>query len=218
MYDQKYFVEACQNITAGYTPGGKKENTFYSGVALAKMLQQIGAIQQNDTILDVGSGNGRLAMGLYQLNYQYYIGLEIIPQCVEFCRKTFRDAPGYQFLNTHNENRHYHKGLKTAEDVSYPVISSTIDSVIAMSFFSHTGTLNVARRHIAQIKFACKPYGRFYSTWFFGKPNSSEAKTVYDRKAIQDLFDFFGLTILDEGELYGIGNQNQTTLLARFNS
>lgn len=216
MLTDNYFIEACKHINAGYTPGGNKIHTYSSGITLALLLQKIGAIQENDVILDVGSGNGRLAMGLYKLGYRQYFGLEIIPQCVEFCKKTFAPEPGFKFIRLENSNHHYFQGKKSAEDVSYPIPDNSIDVAVALSFFSHTGTLQVARRHLDEIKRVCKPGSKVYSTWFFGDSNPAESKTVYKRSVVDDLFCEVGLTILSEGDLHGTADQNQITLLAKF--
>lgn len=180
----------CEKISAGYTPGGRKDMTYASGLELARILSSLGVWRRKDTIVDVGAGNGRLAMGLYGHGYQgAYIGLEIIKPCVDFCRMAFRGITGFEFVHVDVKNGHYWgKGTLSPERVVYPVRSNYADVVIAESVFSHTGTLEAARHIYGEMVRMCKPSGLIFSTWRFGKRDTSEAATNYDRTEIADLF------------------------------
>ena len=178
----------CRNITAGYTPDGKKEETYASGVELAKLLSDLGVWKDGDRIVEIGSGNGRLAMGLYGHTVEYQ-GLEIIEPCVTFCQAAFRGIPGFAFRHVDMKNGRYwyHGALDPAKD-SYPVEDGWADVVLALSVFSHTGTLAVANHLYSEMVRIAKPGGLVFTTWYFGRPDESERKTVYDRSAVNHLF------------------------------
>ena len=211
MLDDAYFVEACKNISAGYTPGGSREATYWTGIQIAKRLVEMCKPKVDDLIVDLGSGNGRLAMGLYKLGFLNYTGLEIIPECVWFCQKTFRSVAGYKFFRQPNTNAHYYQGRAEPEDVAYPIATGTADLVAAFSFFSHTGSHKVAERHLKEIKRICKPDSTVFTTWFFNDDEElKESKTVYSKTVIERMFRDTGLLTIDEGTIHGVGGQDQT--------
>lgn len=212
--NEGYFIEACKKIKAGYTPGGSKAETYHSGVKLANMLLDDGFITPSDRVLDVGCGNGRLAMGLYSIGLDTYTGMDIIPQCIEFCRDTFKGT-GYRFYKLNNRNSHYHDGELAPHDVKYPISSNSIDIVIAFSFFSHTATVRVAQAHLAEIKRVLRSGGVLFSTWFFGYPREDEKLSIYSRIEIDLLLQNSGFSFLEQGSLHGSGNLFQTTLAHR---
>ena len=188
MRTPEQWVEICQGITAGYTPGGRKEDTYPSGVILADILYRLGVWQPGDSIVDIGSGNGRLAMGFYGQDITY-TGLEIIKPCIEFCQEAFRDIPGFEFIHVDLQNGHYWgKGAIKPGVQQYPVASHSADVVIAESVFSHTGTIAIARWLYGEMTRIARPGGKLFSTWFFGEPDESERKTVYRRSEVEDLF------------------------------
>jgi SAM-dependent methyltransferase len=188
MRTPEQWIEVCRGITAGYTPGGRKEDTYSSGVILANILYGLGVWQPGDSIVDIGSGNGRLAMGLYGQDITY-TGLEIIEPCVEFCQQAFEDVPNFRFIHVDFQNGHYWgKGAILPGQQQYPIPSAYADVVIAESVFSHTGTLAVARWLYGEMVRIVKPGGKLFSTWFFGEPDESERRTIYSREEVSDLF------------------------------
>lgn len=204
----QYFIDQCKNITAGYTPGGKKEDTFSSGVLLAGLFAHL---PRDTAFLDVGSGNGRLAMGLYSLGFRNYTGLEIIPQCVSFCNKVFVNEHSFRFIHFLDANaRYYDNHSKTI--LRYPVENASIGCVAAISLFSHLGTLATVDHHLTQIARVIEPNGFFFSTWFFGTPVADAKLSVFDRTDIEKLLAKHSFNVTGEGSLYGTEDMRQTTL------
>lgn len=178
----------CSNITAGYTPDGKKETTYASGVELANLLLELGVWKDGDRIVEIGSGNGRLAMGLYGHPVEY-LGLEIIKPCVTFCQEAFREIPGFAFKHVDMRNgRYWYSGALDPAKEPYPVADHEADVVLALSVFSHTGTLAVANHLYSEMVRIAKPGGKVFTTWYFGEPDESERKTVYKRSSVNHLF------------------------------
>lgn len=186
----KQWEQLCQSILGGYTPGGSKEATYYTGILLADFLYQHGVWREGDTIVDLGCGNGRLAMGLYARDAKVtYVGLEIIKPSVDFCVNAFAGIGGYSFKHVDVHNQHYWaKGKINPLSVQYPVETHSADVVIAQSVFSHTGTIPVAKHIYAEAVRMCTKEGRVFTTWFFGQPVTDESKTVYDKAAVYDWF------------------------------
>lgn len=189
--------EVSKKISAGCIPGGKRELIYDLGVEVVGRLSKINAWQQDDTVIDIGCGNGRYAMGFYGHRINY-IGVDIIKPCIEFCKMAFEDMPNFRFIHIDVRNGHYWPdGKLSPKEAVYPVQSGIADLVIAGSVFSHTGTLEVARHIYSELVRMCKVGGRIFSTWYFGEPDTRERRTVYSRSSVDSLFT----NVLWEGDL-----------------
>jgi SAM-dependent methyltransferase len=158
------------NVTAGYTPGGKARNIPSSGKVIVEFLQKLGILQDGVSILDVGAGNGRLAIGLHfsTLRDYSYHGLEIIKPCVEFCQLAFNNEPHFRFSHLDIYNAHYWpNGTQKPLEAIYPVESASTDVVIANSVFTHVANSAEAAHYLNEMLRVLKPDGTLYATWSF---------------------------------------------------
>ena len=94
------WLALCLQVSAGFVPGGKKERMFDTGVTMAKFLVDNGLAWDGCHILDLGCGNGRLAMGFTEIvpgiNYH---GVEIIRECIKFCNMAFEAHNNFHFYH-----------------------------------------------------------------------------------------------------------------------
>lgn len=184
------------NFQGGYTPGGKAADLYASGQTLAAMLARWGVWKRGDVIADVGCGNGRLAMGLLKAGVIYY-GLDVAANSIQFCRKAFSGVGGFIFYHLDVRNAHYApNGAMDPAYVSYPLQSELVDVVVANSLFSHTETLEVADRNLAEMHRVLKPGGRLFATWRMVPPlaavDTSADHTNYRREDVLGLLDKHG--------------------------
>jgi SAM-dependent methyltransferase len=157
------------NVTAGYTPGGEARNIPSSGLAIVNFLQARGILRDSINILDVASGNGRLAIGLDLSAIQRYgyHGLEIIKPCVEFCQRAFNNKPYFHFSHLDIYNAHYWPTGAPWQQARYPVQDNTIDVVLANSLFTHVEGVSEAQHYLSEMVRVLKPGGTLYATWSF---------------------------------------------------
>lgn len=162
---------SAARFRGGYTPGGKARDLFSSGQALAKLLHGWGVWQPGDVLVDVGCGNGRLAMGLVKAGVTYY-GLDVIENSILFCREAFIGYKGFYFHHLPVHNEHY--APLSEQDpalVTYPLADGMADVVVANSLFSHTETLAIAHRNLLEMHRILKPGGKLFSTWRLVPPH-----------------------------------------------
>lgn len=160
------------NFQGGYTPGGKARDLYKTGRALARLLRDWGVWRRDDVIVDVGCGNGRLAMGLIGEGVTYY-GLDVVRKSIDFCRTAFDGYGPFRFYHLDVCNGHYNpQGKHQAQSVTYPLADHVADVVVANSLFSHTETTQIARRNLQEMNRILKVGGRLFTTWRLVPPLS----------------------------------------------
>ncbi len=194
------YLDACKNITAGFIPGGKKEQTYWSGKVLATWLLHEGILRDNLRILDIGAGNGRMAMGIFEtgLRVVRYVAIDNISQCVNFMRETFKRNVWFEAYHADVRNdRYYSQGLVDPRNYKFPFGDGIFDLVICMSFFSHTGTYAVLKNYLGEIRRMMDNDGLLLATFFFAKGDEeesfNESKTIYNPMEIEAIIDDMNL-------------------------
>ncbi len=180
------------NVTAGYTPKGDAINIPETGVAIANFLSDLMIINPGDSILDVGNGNGRLAIGLSltATNFTYH-GLDVIKPCVEFCQRAFAEDHRYQFTHLDVANQHYWAhGKGKQEQVRFPVPDHSIDTVIAFSLFTHLDTRAASQHYLAEMQRVLRPGGTLFATWSF--TSMVDNVTLNAKHAVYHINDVIG--------------------------
>ncbi len=160
-------------------------------------LLQKGVIQEGNFVLDIGSGNARMGLGLQAYPIGKYIGLDPIQASIQFSKAALGKDKRFSFKWVDWKNEQYNpKGKLDPAALRLPVKSQTVDAVLCMSLFSHLETLSVAQRYVDEIFRVLKPGGRFFSSWFRSPPNAVTAsafRTVYPEPEIRQIMAKFVL-------------------------
>lgn len=140
-----------------------------TGAILAQEAIRFCSIRPEASVLDVGCGTGRVAIGLLDhLGKQgRYAGLEVDPRRVRWCQNTLaRKYPNFSFHHMDVRNRLYHPhGTLFPEQVRLPWDSAQFDVVLLFSVFTHLLPAAV-ERYSSEIARLLKPGGRTLITWF----------------------------------------------------
>jgi SAM-dependent methyltransferase len=148
-------------------------------------LLHAGVFRPGDRVLDVGAGNGRLAIGLIEAGASSYVGLEIIQGSVNYGRKAFAGYPSVNFELFDVRNAMYNPGGKMEPDsVIFPFADATFECVVASSLFTHLERPAVVERYVSETARVLTADGRAAMSFFLSPPNP-----VSPPSAVRSVFD-----------------------------
>lgn len=125
-----------------------------------------GGLLPTHTVLDIGSGIGRIALPMMDYLKGEYQGFDAVKTGVDWCQKHISSRkPNFRFeyIELHND-LYNSKGIRASEFV-FPYQNQAFDFVCAISVFTHLQP-NETENYIRQIKRVMKPGGRAVLTFF----------------------------------------------------
>ncbi len=159
---QKPMVPPKRKIFIG---GGDFESI---GRAFLESLTEHTNIQPDSKVLDVGSGQGRMALPLtsYLAPEGEYCGIEIVESAIDWCNNEYSKYPNFHFIHANVFNEHYNKsGAVKANNYKFPFEDDTFDVVFLTSVFTHMFPDDVTN-YLSEIYRCLKPNGRCLITFF----------------------------------------------------
>jgi SAM-dependent methyltransferase len=152
---------------------------------------ELGGLRPEHSVLDVGSGCGRMAVPLLDyLTSGTYDGIEIMKKSVTWCRRAITARhPNFRFHHADVLNREYNpKGCAKAEEYRFPFPERTFDFVLLTSVFTHMLPAS-AENYLREIARVLKPGGRCLITWFLLHETSRKLCTN-EKSQLNFQFDF----------------------------
>lgn len=149
--------------------GDKDDAQFVAtGRALADRLRAHG-LRDEHAVLDVGSGYGRLAVGLLTTGFPgRYLGIDILKRPVAWCQRSLSPYTEGRFRFRHldvRNGRYNPDGVVAASDLRFPAQRASHDFVAVFSVFTHMYEADILR-YLSEIRRVLKPGGRAVTTWF----------------------------------------------------
>ena len=143
---------------------------------LFNLVTKHGQLERTHSVLDLGSGCGRLAIPLtsYLNRDALYSGLDIVEPMVDWCRTEITSRFGnFKFYHADLHNTDYrHKGSRAAEFV-FPFADASFDYIVATSLFTHL-VPDSARQYLRESARVLKPNGRMLATFFVLLPDQPD--------------------------------------------
>lgn len=139
-----------------------------TGYEFLRYFTEFGGLKPDHSVLDVGSGIGRMAIPLSNyLKKGHYEGVEIVEKGVDWCQKNITPRhPNFTFRHANIHNKLYNKaGVIKASEYKFPFADESFDFIFLTSVFTHMLPEDV-RHYIAEISRVLKKTGRVLSTWF----------------------------------------------------
>jgi SAM-dependent methyltransferase len=156
-----------------------KDDAFYLASAereAARLAERFGCTTES-RVLDIGCGQGRLAIGLARrVGPVHYLGLDIHRPSIEWCRRHIeRHHPTFRFqaLDVHNE-RYNPGGTPIRSGFRFDLPDSSIDIAYLYSVFSHMTETDM-RAYLSDLRRLLAPGGGVFMTAFIeeGVPDIS---------------------------------------------
>jgi len=157
-----------------------------TGFEFLRYFTEYGGLKPEHSVLDVGSGIGRMALPLTNfLKKGRYEGIEIVPKGVDWCQKNITPRhPNFTFHHADINNKLYNKrGTVKASEYQFPFENESFDFVFLTSVFTHMLTEDVAQ-YVKEISRVLKKNGRVFSTWFL-LTDESKACMAKNPEALQ---------------------------------
>jgi SAM-dependent methyltransferase len=126
-----------------------------------------------DSVLEIGSGAGRLAIALADVLGEdgRYEGFDIVPAAIRWCQEEITPRyPNVRFEVADIHSRQYNPhGGDPAASFTFPYADEDFDYTLAMSVFSHMRPDGMAR-YLAEASRVLRPGGRLLATYFVVDP------------------------------------------------
>jgi SAM-dependent methyltransferase len=149
---------------------GEDDDAFRRiGDGIVEDMIELCALRGDASVLDVGSGYGRVAHSLWRHGFEgTYLGLEILSRHVAWCSDTLTPASGGQFefghLDVRNE-RYNAGGAMAASEATFEVSDDVVDVAVLTSVFTHMYAAEI-ERYLAELARVLRPGGRALTTFF----------------------------------------------------
>jgi SAM-dependent methyltransferase len=135
-------------------------------------------------LLDVGSGYGRLAIGLVSSDFTgQYLGFDILRPHVRWCRRNLTPYTSDRFRFRHldiRNSRYNPKGVVLAPDARFPADDNSHEWAAVFSVFTHMYEADI-RRYLAELRRVLRPGGNALTTWFLFDDERLSRATDPDR-------------------------------------
>lgn len=127
-----------------------RDDNFFVESAKSEVdrLVKIGGLTQHSTVLDIGSGQGRLAIGLIDSfpDLKGYYGLEVSQSSVSWCKHNLSAFHNnFKFIHYDIKNERYNPhGVPFRPPIQMPFREKSFDVVFLYSVFTHMRSADIS--------------------------------------------------------------------------
>jgi len=161
-------------------------------------FKEVGQLKPDETVLDVGCGQGRMAIPLTSyLRNGHYEGMDIVNRGIEWCRKKITPKhKNFNFQVADIYNKFYNPtGKYKSSEYTFPYPNASFDFIFLTSVFTHMLPADV-ENYLKEISRVLKPGGRCMITWFI-QNEESQRLAAENQSSMNFQYDFENYTTTD---------------------
>ncbi|MEP7321757.1 MAG: class I SAM-dependent methyltransferase [Saprospiraceae bacterium] len=147
-------------------------NFIHQGLEWKQLFIDQAGLLPEQSVLDIGSGIGRIAIGLTKFLKGNYEGFDAVKLGVDWCQKNISPVHSnfhFQFIDLFNDL--YKSGGKSATNFTFPYKTDQFDFACAISVFTHM-IPDELENYIKELNRVLKSGGRAVLTFFILDPES----------------------------------------------
>jgi SAM-dependent methyltransferase len=174
-----------------------QSNFIRDGEYFVELLKKHARLRENHSVLDIGSGMGRLAIPLtaYLKKDGSYEGFDVVKKATDWCSSTIQNKfPNFHFKHVPLHNDLYVKTGEKAAQFKFPYTNNQFDVMAAFSVFTHMLPDEIENYLIESAR-CLKPGGRVFFTFFY---LDSEIKNDNSETDFQFRHHFESYSLMDE--------------------
>ena len=136
------------------------------GAEYARLFKELGGLEPDHDVLDVGSGSGRMAYALAGWLRGRYEGFDVVPEAVEWCQANIAARhPNFRFRVADIRSERYNPGgASDAASYRFPYDDASFDFAYLTSVFTHLQRPAV-ERYVSELARVLRPGGRCFATY-----------------------------------------------------
>jgi SAM-dependent methyltransferase len=139
-----------------------------NGAEFLRYYIELCDLAPDESVLDIGCGIGRKTLPLvgYLNERGRYLGLDVAPQGVNWCREKYAAFPNFTFQRIDVRNAHYEpSGTHSASEYTLPLPDKHFDVVVVNSVFTHMLPAEV-ENYVGEMWRVLRDGGRCLVSWF----------------------------------------------------
>ena len=140
-------------------------------------LRQLAGLEEQSALLDIGSGQGRLAIGLLAElpNIRGYYGVDVSLRSIDWCKRNISSFhENFKFIHTDIANERYNPhGVEFRKPIQLPLADHSMDVVFLYSVFTHMMSDDVGA-YLTDMNRVLRPGGKALFTAFAEKDVKDE--------------------------------------------
>lgn len=158
-----------------------KDDAFYVSSAKAEVerLVSLAQLDEQSKLLDIGCGQGRLAIGLTAKlpKIDLYCGIDVSRRSIEWCNRNLAAFhSNFRFLHLDIQNERYNPyGIPFEPPVQLPLADDSFDVAFLYSVFTHMRSRDV-ESYLRDIGRVLRPGGRVFFTVYVEEGCAPEAE------------------------------------------
>jgi ubiquinone/menaquinone biosynthesis C-methylase UbiE len=161
-----------------------------TGEEFLRYFTELGGLQPNARVLDVGCGIGRMAWALTRFLSKKgsYEGFDIVADGIRWCKEEISSRyPNFHFQHVDVYNKFYNpQGIYKASEYQFPYESESFDFTFLTSVFTHVLPQDM-ENYFSEIARVLKKDGRCLTTFFL---LNTESLRLLDAKVSREDFKY----------------------------